>query len=155
MTSAGTIIMGLLLMGTTKFKLFSSTGPSVAMGLAVALAGHADADPALLILLARIHPRSFDGLAGGSREFWDRLGRAAMARPLRSWAFTVLAMVPLSILGLRTQFIQDLMTELPREHAVGAGLWAGRLEVRPGDAGSADGGARVGHRLPHGRKAWP
>ena len=36
-----------------------------------------------------------------------------MARPLRSWLFTVLAMVPLSILGLRTHFIQDLMTELP------------------------------------------
>ena len=33
-TSAGTIIIGLLLMGTTQFKLFSSTGPSVALSLA-------------------------------------------------------------------------------------------------------------------------
>ena len=37
----------------------------------------------------------------------------AMARPLRSWAFTILAMLPLSILGMNTHFIQDLMTELP------------------------------------------
>ena len=42
-TSAGTIIIGLLLMGTTKFKLFSTTGPSVALGLALSLAGDADA----------------------------------------------------------------------------------------------------------------
>ena len=112
-TSAGTIIMGLLLMGTTRFKLFSSTGPSVALGLVVALAATLTLTPALLILLARIHSRAFDGLAGGSREFWDRLGREAMARPLRSWIFTVLAMTPLSILGMKTHFIQDLMTELP------------------------------------------
>ncbi len=36
-----------------------------------------------------------------------------MARPLRSWALTLLAMLPLAILGLRTEFIQDLLTELP------------------------------------------
>ena len=36
-----------------------------------------------------------------------------MARPLRSWVFTMLAMVPLSIVGLRTHFIQDLMSEMP------------------------------------------
>jgi putative drug exporter of the RND superfamily len=112
-TSAGTIIIGLLLMGTTKFKLFSSTGPSVALSLALALLATLTLTPALLVILARVHPRSFEGLAGTSREFWDRLGRAAMARPLRSWVFTILAMVPLSILGLRTHFIQDLMTELP------------------------------------------
>ncbi len=43
-TSAGTIIIGLLLMGTTRFKLFSSTGPSVAMGLATGAARHAQPD---------------------------------------------------------------------------------------------------------------
>ena len=37
------MIIGLLLMGTTQFKLFSSTGPSVALGLALTLVGHADA----------------------------------------------------------------------------------------------------------------
>jgi RND superfamily putative drug exporter len=112
-TSAGTIIIGLLLMGTTRFKLFSSTGPSVALSLSIALAATLSLTPALLVLLARFHPRAFDGLAGSSRQFWDRLGRAAMARPLRSWTFTLLAMVPLSVLGLKTHFIQDLMTELP------------------------------------------
>jgi RND superfamily putative drug exporter len=112
-TSAGTIIIGLLLMGTTRFKLFSSTGPSVAIGLSLALLATLTLTPALLVILARIHPSSFEGLAGSSRQWWDRLGRAAMARPLRSWALTILAMIPLSIVGAQTHFIQDLMTELP------------------------------------------
>jgi putative drug exporter of the RND superfamily len=129
-TSAGTIIIGLLLMGTTRFKLFSSTGPSVALGLALALAATLTLTPALLVLLARVHPGSFDGLAGGSRDFWERLGRKAMARPLRSWIYTVLAMLPLSILGLQTHFIQDLMTELPStsDSAQDFGLVASKFE---------------------------
>ncbi len=113
-TSAGTIIVGLMLMGTTKFKLFSSTGPSVAMGLMLALLATLTLTPALLILLARVRPGSFAGLANRSTAFWHRLGSAALARPIRSWLLTFAAMVPLSILGLRTGFIQDLLTEMPR-----------------------------------------
>ena len=105
--------------------------------MALALLATLSLTPALLILLARIHPRAFDGLAGSSTELWDRLGAAAMARPLRSWLLTILAMLPLSLLALRTEFIQDLMTELPQADAVGRGLPPGRLEVRPGDAGPA------------------
>lgn len=112
-TSAGTIIVGLMLMGTTRFKLFSSTGPSVAMGLVLALVATLSLTPALLILLARARPASFAGLANRSTAYWHRLGSAAMARPVRSWLLTFAAMVPLSILGLRTGFIQDLLTEMP------------------------------------------
>lgn len=112
-TSAGTIIVGLLLMGTTRFKLFSSTGPSVAIALALSLVATLTLTPALLLILARARPAAFKGLAGGSRKTWERIGRLAMARPLRSWAITILAMVPLSIVGLRTHFIQDILSELP------------------------------------------
>ena len=52
-------------MGTTKFKLFSSTGPSVALSLVVALCvATLTLTPALLVMLARIRPRAFDGLGG-------------------------------------------------------------------------------------------
>ena len=43
---------------------------------------------------------------------------SAGGRSLRSWLFTILAMLPLSILGLKTDFIQDLMTELPAQTPV-------------------------------------
>jgi RND superfamily putative drug exporter len=129
-TSAGTIIIGLLLMGTTRFKLFSRTGPSVALGLALALWATVTLTPALLVLLARVHPRAFNGLARSSGVFWDRVGSRAMNRPLQSWLYTILFMIPLSLLGLRTHFIQDLMSELPAASpsATDFGLVASKFE---------------------------
>ena len=114
LTSAGTVIAGLSLMGTTQFKLFSSTGPSVAIGLVLTLAATLTLTPALLVLLARYRPRAFAGFSGASTGVWERLGRHAMARPVRCWLGTLLVMVPLAILGLRTHFVQDVMTELPQ-----------------------------------------
>ena len=84
LTSAATVIAGLSLMGTTRFKLFSSTGPSVALGLALTLAASLSLTPALLVLLARHHPRSFQGMKGetAGSGFWDRIShRAARAKP--------------------------------------------------------------------------
>jgi RND superfamily putative drug exporter len=116
LTSAGTVIVGLLLMGTTKFKLFSSTGPSVAIGLAFSLAATLTLTPALLVLLARHRPRSFAGLTAPSSGYWDWFGRKALSRPLLSWGVTVLALAPLAVLGLRTTIVQDIITELPGDN---------------------------------------
>jgi putative drug exporter of the RND superfamily len=113
MTSAGTVIVGLSLMGTTQFQLFSSTGPSVAIGLVITLAATLTLTPALLVLLAKHRPRSFAGLTRASSGYWDALARRAMARPLLSWAVALVAMAPLAILSLRTEFVQDILTELP------------------------------------------
>ncbi len=113
LTTAGTVIIGLLLMGTTKFKLFSTTGPSVALGLIVTLAATLSLTPALLVLLARYRPASYRGITAPSSGRWERVGTIAMARPLLSWSLALLVMAPLAILGMRTHLVQDLMTELP------------------------------------------
>jgi RND superfamily putative drug exporter len=131
-TSVGTIIIGLLLMGTTKFKLFSTTGPSVAIGLAISLAATLTLAPALLVLLARFHPRSFHGFTSASSGLWDRVGRGAMAHPLRSWGLTMLAMLPLAILGLQTRFVMDLLLELPRSTGCGDNLRLVASKFEPG-----------------------
>jgi RND superfamily putative drug exporter len=112
-TSAATVIAGLLLMGTTRFKLFSSTGPSVALGLAVALLATLTLTPALLILLARHRPRSFAGLTRPPGRFWDWLGQEVLAQPLPIWLVTLAVMIPPALLGLHTVYIQDTLTELP------------------------------------------
>ena len=113
LTSAGTVIVGLSLMGTTRFKLFSSTGPSVAIGLAITLAAALTLTPALLVIVARLRPRAFTGLTAPSSGLWERVARAALARPIVSWLATVLIMAPLAVLGLRSSFVQDVMTEMP------------------------------------------
>jgi RND superfamily putative drug exporter len=114
LSSAGTVITGLSLMGATRFKLFSSTGPSVAIGLVLTLAATLTLTPALLILLARWRPRAFAGFTGTRSGPWQHLGQVAVARPVACWLGTVLVMVPLAVLGFRTQFVQDIMSELPR-----------------------------------------
>src|SRR5271157_3927190 len=131
-TSAGTIIIGLMLMGTTKFKLFSTTGPSVALGLALSLIATLTLTPALLVLLARFRPRSFEQFMTPSSGMWDRLGRAAMARPLRSWVLTLLVLVPLAAVGLQSHFVMDMLSEMPRHTESGENL---RLVASKFDAG--------------------
>ena len=87
-------------MGTTRFKLFSSTGPSVAMGLVIAPGGHAQPDAGLVGALGANSSQGVRRTGGGFACILGAAGAAAMARPLRSWAFTILAMLPLAILGI-------------------------------------------------------
>jgi RND superfamily putative drug exporter len=132
LTSAGTIIIGLLLMGTTKFKLFSTTGPSVALGLAISLLATLTLTPALLVLLTRYRARSFRGFTAPSSGLWEQLGRSVMARPLQSWALTLVVMLPLAILGLQTRFVMDLLSEMPTSTVSGENLRLVASKFDPG-----------------------
>lgn len=113
LTSAGTVITGLSLMGLTKFKLFSATGPSVALGLAITLVVTLTLTPALLILLAKWRPRAFAGLTAPSSGFWDGVGRAVLIRPHLVWLGTVLLMAVPAAIGFNLSFTQDMVAELP------------------------------------------
>ena len=55
-----------------------------------------------------------------------------MARPLRSWGLTLLAMIPLAILGLQTRFVMDLLSEMPRETDSGKSLTLVASKFDPG-----------------------
>jgi putative drug exporter of the RND superfamily len=112
MTSAGTVFIGLMLMGTTKFKLFSSTGPSVAIGLVVTLCASLSLAPALLVVLAKWRPSAFHGMTGPSSGFWDRFAHRVLARPMLSWFAAFALMVPLAVLGTKTRFTQDTLLEM-------------------------------------------
>jgi RND superfamily putative drug exporter len=117
-TSAFTTIVGLSLMGFTRFKLFSSTGPSVAFGLVITVAAALSLTPALLLYLARWRPKAFTGLTRPPSGYWDRLGRAILKRAWLAWSLTLLLMLPAALLGLRltveNAFIQDTVAEMPR-----------------------------------------
>ncbi|HEY2155835.1 MAG TPA: MMPL family transporter [Isosphaeraceae bacterium] len=113
LTSAGTVIIGFLLMGTTKFSLFSSTGPSVAVGLALTVVATLTLTPSLLVILDRYRPRAFKGMTRASSGFWDMVGQKVMSSPAWYWAATMIVMVPIAILGTQTEFIQDTLAEMP------------------------------------------
>ena len=113
LTSAGTVIVGLSLMGTTRFKLFSSTGPSVAIGLAITLLATLTLMPALLVMLAGVRPSAFAGLMSPIVGILGTPRRAALRVRSRAGWPRVLVMVPLAILGLRSVFVQDVMAEMP------------------------------------------
>ncbi len=115
LTSAGTVWVGLMLMGTTRFKLFSSTGPSVALGLVVTLAASLTLTPSLLVLLARWTPNSFKGITRPSSGFWDRFAHRILRRPTVSWGIGLLLMIPFAVLGTRTTFTNDTLLEMPRD----------------------------------------
>ncbi|RUL89041.1 MMPL family transporter [Tautonia sociabilis] len=125
-TSAFTTIIGLSLMGTTRFKLFSSTGPSVAFGLVITVAAALTLTPALLLFLARWRPKAFTGLTRPPSGNWDRLGRAILRRPWLAWSLTLLVMLPAAVLGIRltaeNAFIQDTVAEMPPTTPSVAGL---------------------------------
>ena len=111
-----------MLMGTTEFKLFSVTGPSVALGLIVTLCGTLTLTPALLVLLAQKRPTAFAGLTGPSSGFWERFAKRVLAHPTLSWLGALAVMAPLAILGTRTTFTQDTLLELPQHTASSDGL---------------------------------
>jgi putative drug exporter of the RND superfamily len=117
LTSAGTVIAGLSLMGLTRFKLFSSTGPSVAIGLALTLAAALTLTPALLLILARTRPGSFAGLTSPSSGFWAGVARRVMARPLLVWTLILAVLAVPAAYGMRVGVIHDLLAELPARTA--------------------------------------
>jgi putative drug exporter of the RND superfamily len=133
-TSAGTVFAGLMLMGTTRFKLFSSTGPSVAMGLVVTLLASLTLAPALLVLLAKRRPQAFHGMTAPSSGFWDRFAHRVLARPILSWVGAIAVMAPLAWLGTRTTFTQDTLLELPAGTTSAEGLRLVARKFGPGVA---------------------
>ena len=146
LTSAGTVIVGLSLMGTTRFKLFSSTGPSVAIGLAITLAAALTLTPALLVIVARLRPRAF------TRSDGTIVGIVGTCRP-RGAGATDRELVghgpghgspggP----GSPLEFRPGRDDRDAQRYDFGEKPPVARHQVRYGSAGAADGRARFGLR---------
>jgi RND superfamily putative drug exporter len=113
LTSAGTVMAGLLLMGSTRFALFSRTGPGVALGLGVTLVACLTLTPALLVALARHRPRAFAGLKARSTGIWPGIGQRVLKRPVWIGAAVLAAMGIPAASGLKATIVHDLLAELP------------------------------------------
>lgn len=137
-SSAGTVIVGMVAMSFAEMKLFASFGPSLALGVFVALLAGLTLTPALLAVLGRWafwpgRPRH-----AGEGGFWGRLASWVTARPWLPLTLAVLVLLPLAVYGQGQRRTFDLLADLPEEVSSKAGFLLlsenfGAGEVQPLD----------------------
>jgi RND superfamily putative drug exporter len=116
--SAATVIVGMTAMAAGDFKMITTTGPALALAIAVTLAAGLTLTPALLSIFGHYlywprHTRqSSDGEPGG---FFARLAAAVSRRPgLVTVGLLVALLIPsLYIPKVQTNF--DVLAELPKD----------------------------------------
>jgi RND superfamily putative drug exporter len=116
--SAGTVICGLGMMGFAEFAKVRCAGPAIALSLAVALLASLTLAPALLHILGRaafwptrvpalgfrVRSHGLRGMSAAGRDpLWDRISRGVVARPVLVWSVSLLALLPLAVIGLRVK----------------------------------------------------
>jgi putative drug exporter of the RND superfamily len=103
--SAGTVMVGLAMMGFSEFGKIRCAGPVIALALAIGLAASLTLTPALLKLAgkAAFWPRRIRPItparAGGG--VWDSISKVVVRRPLTIWFASLALLVPLGLLGLQ------------------------------------------------------
>lgn len=122
LSSGGTVIVGFAFMIFAKFGLFNTTGPSIAIGVAITILAAMTLTPALLAISGErvfwpAHPsRNLVRAVGGAGEssFWDRLSDAVTSKPLRFIAACLIILTPflISTRGIIRTF--DQLAELPK-----------------------------------------
>jgi RND superfamily putative drug exporter len=113
-SSAGTVIVGLAMMTFAELGLYNTTGPAIAIGVAIALLAGLTLTPALLAIL-------------GERAFWPRKARhlheagywhawaaRVVRRPLVALLVPVVVLVPLAVYGSGLVRDFDLLGDLPK-----------------------------------------
>jgi RND superfamily putative drug exporter len=121
-SSAGTVIVGMVAMSFAQMGLFANTGPSLALGVAVALLAGLTLTPALLALLGK-----WAFWPGGARHakhggFWTKLARWVTSRPWVPLGLALIILVPLTIYGQGMPRNFDLLSDLPDDVASKAGF---------------------------------
>jgi RND superfamily putative drug exporter len=112
--SAGTVMIGLGMMGLAEFAKVRYAGPAIALSLGVALAASLTLTPALLRLLGnRVFwphrppsphtPLQLRRQPAEQEDFWSRISRRVVARPILIWSTAVGLLLPLALIGLRVQ----------------------------------------------------
>ncbi len=114
-SSAGTVIVGLSTMALAELGLFNTTGPAVAIGVAIALAAGLTLTPALLALLGdhTFWPRRARHISEG--RFWHRWAGVVTGRPVVALLVTLVVLVPLAVYGQGQQRDFDLLGDLPAD----------------------------------------
>jgi RND superfamily putative drug exporter len=140
--SAATVVCGLGMMVLAEFTKVRCGGPAIAVALAVALAGSLTLAPALLRLLGplafwpgRAPARPTRPAAPRSEGLWGRLSQQVVRRPAAVWAGSVLALLPLAVLGFGVRANYRAIGELAPSSASVRGLAVIQRHFAAGEVG--------------------
>jgi putative drug exporter of the RND superfamily len=114
-SSAAAVIVGLATLGLAELGLFNTMGPSVAIGVFIALAAGLTFAPALLSLLGdrAFWPRRAGSLEGG--PIWRAWTGTLAAHPRAALIVTLLLLIPVAIYGYGQERDFDLLHDLPAD----------------------------------------
>jgi RND superfamily putative drug exporter len=113
-SSAGTVIVGLAMMAAAELGLYNTTGPSIAIGVAIALLAGLTFTPALLSVLGHyaFWPRKPERI--GERGLWHAWAGKVIGRPIIALLVPIIVLVPLAIYGAGLDRDFDLLGDLPK-----------------------------------------
>jgi uncharacterized membrane protein YdfJ with MMPL/SSD domain len=111
-SSAAAVIVGMGSMAFAAFGLFNTTGPAMAVSVAIALLAGLTISPALLTLLGRHAFWPLRLTRTRPNRFWQALAAQVTHHPLPDLAALLVVLLPLSLVTLRTNqtftFLGDL-----------------------------------------------
>lgn len=130
LASAGTDAVGLLMLVFAQFAVFRSTGPAVAVALAVAMLAAVTLVPSLLgVIGPRVFwPRSRAGRLGG-RRLWSGVARAVTARPGVVFVLTLAILIVPAVRGASLTWIYDSITAIKPNDGDKVGNAAAGMEM--------------------------
>jgi len=121
-SSAGTVIVGLAMMTAAELGLYNTSGPSIAIGVAIALLAGLTLTPAMLTIL-------------GDHAFWPREARhmkeagiwhawagKVVRRPLVALVVPLVVLVPLAVYGNGLDRDFDLLGDLSKDNEARLGF---------------------------------
>lgn len=121
-SSAGTVIVGMIAMSFVELKMFANSGPSLALGVFVALLAGLTLTPALLAVLGRHAFWPGQPRHAGTRAIWGRMAAWVSKRPWLPIVLGLVVLIPLAVYGLGAHRNFDLLADLPKSDPAKAGF---------------------------------
>jgi RND superfamily putative drug exporter len=121
-SSAGTVIVGLAMMVFAKLGLYNTTGPAIAIGVAITLLAGLTLIPALLAVLGphAFWPRKAAHLR--DQGLWPRWAAKVVKHPVIALVVPVVVLVPLAWYGSGLARDFDMLGDLPKTDEARAGF---------------------------------
>ncbi len=120
-SSGGTEIIGFLFMIFAKFGLFNTTGPSVAIGVAITILAVITLIPALISILGNVIfwpiKNNINHKKNLHNGIWSKLATIVTKKPIRFIVIPLIAFVPFIIASTNLKISYDVMKDLPSSNS--------------------------------------